>query len=70
MEIKAKTASLWAKIVSVALIIIGTALVGLRVLPGLTTWDVISAALAVAGIFGTVDLNLMLEKITGRKTGA
>lgn len=69
MEIKAKDASLWSKIGSVALIIVGTVLVGLRVLPGLTTWDVISAALAVAGIFGTVDLNLMLEKITGRKTG-
>lgn len=69
MDIKAKDASLWSKIGSVALIIIGTALVGLRVLPGITTWDVISAALAVAGIFGTVDINLMLEKITGRKTG-
>jgi hypothetical protein len=70
MAIKAKAASLWAKIGSVALIVIGTVLVGLRVLPGITTWDVITAALAVAGIFGTVDINLMLEKITGRKEGA
>ena len=70
MELKAKTVSLWSKIGSVALIIIGTALVGLRVLPGITTLDVISAALAVAGVFGTIDINLMLEKITGRKEGA
>ena len=67
---QAKTVSLWSKIGSAALIIIGTALVGLRVLPGITTWDVISAALAVAGVFGTIDINLMLEKITGRKEGA
>ena len=64
---KARDASLWAKIGSVAMVVVGTVLVGLRVLPGLTTWDVISAALAVAGIFGTVDINLMLEKLTGRK---
>lgn len=69
MEIKAKTVSLWSKIGSAALIIIGTALVGLKVLPGITTWDVISAALAVASVFGTIDVNLMLEKITGRKEG-
>lgn len=67
MAIKAKAASLWAKIGSVALIVIGTVLVGLRVLPGITTWDVITAALAVAGIFGTVDINLMLEKIFGKR---
>jgi hypothetical protein len=69
MEIKARDASLWAKIGSVAMVVVGTALVGLRVLPGITTWDVISAALAVAGIFGTVDINLMLEKIFGKKEG-
>jgi hypothetical protein len=69
MEIKAKTVSLWSKIGSVALIVLGTALVGLRVLPGITTADVIMSALAIAGIFGTIDINLMLEKITGRKTG-
>ena len=69
MDIKAKDASLWSKIGSVALIVLGTVLVGLKVLPGITTGDVIMAALAIAGIFGTIDINLMLEKITGRKTG-
>ena len=62
---KAKTASLFSKIGAAVTILVGTVLVGLKVLPGITTWDVISASLAMAGIFGTIDLNLMLEKIFG-----
>lgn len=67
MELKAKDASLWAKIGAVVILLIGTALIGLKVFTGITVWDVITVAVTVAGIFGTVDLNLMLEKITGRK---
>ena len=62
MDIKAKDASLWAKIGAVLIIVAGTALIGLKVLSGVSVLDVIYAALAVAGIFGTVDINLMLEK--------
>lgn len=67
MDLKAKDASLWAKIGAVAILFIGTALIGLKVLTGITVWDVITVAVTIAGIFGTVDLNLMLEKITGKK---
>lgn len=67
MEIKARDASLYAKIGSAVMIVVGVVLVGLKVLPGVSVADVIWAALAVAGLFGTVDINLMLEKLTGRK---
>ena len=69
MEIKAKEASLWAKILAVVVLLVGIALIGLRVLPNLSTMDMIWVALTIAGIFGTVDINLFLEKITGRKGG-
>jgi len=66
---KARDASLWAKIGAAGMIVAGVVLVGLRVLPGISVMDVIWASLAVAGIFGTVDINLMLEKIFGKKEG-
>jgi len=69
MEIKAKEASLWAKILAVIVLLVGEVLIGLRVLPNLSAMDMIWVALTVAGIFGTVDINLFLEKITGRKGG-
>jgi len=69
MEIKAKEASLWAKILAVVVLLVGIVLIGLRVLPNLSAMDMIWVALTIAGIFGTVDINLFLEKITGRKGG-
>jgi len=69
MEIKAKEASLWAKILAVVVLLGGEVLIGLRVLPNLSAMDMIWVALTIAGIFGTVDINLFLEKITGRKGG-
>ena len=69
MEIKAKEASLWAKILAVVVLLVGVILIGLRVLPNLSAMDMIWVALTIAGIFGTVDINLFLEKITGRKGG-
>jgi hypothetical protein len=69
MEIKAKDASLWAKIIAVVVLLVGEVLIGLKVLPNLSAIDMIWIAFTVAGIFGTVDLNLLMEKITGRKGG-
>jgi len=69
MEIKAKEASLWAKILAVVVLLVGIVLIGLRVLPNLSAMDMIWVSLTIAGIFGTVDINLFLEKITGRKGG-
>ena len=64
-NLKARDASLWAKIGAASIIIIGTVAVGLGLLK-ITVLDVIWAAMAIAGIFGTVDINLMLEKL-GKK---
>ena len=66
---KAKDGSLLAKYVAALMIVIGTALIGLKVLSGLSVYDLIIAALGVVAVFGTIDINLMLEKLTGRKTG-
>lgn len=66
MDIKAKDASLWAKILSAAIILLGSALVGLGIIR-LSIGDVILVGFSLAGLFGTVDINLFLEKITGRK---
>ena len=65
MGIKARDASLWAKIGAALIIVVGTVAIGLGWLK-ITVLDVIWAALAIAGIFGTVDINLMLEKL-GKK---
>lgn len=70
MEIKAKEASLWSKLAAAVILLAGTVLVGLGVFPNLTTGNVIEVSFTLAVLFGTVDINLMLEKITGRKTGA
>jgi hypothetical protein len=67
MEIKAKDASLYAKILAVIVLLIGVVLIGIGILKNLTAIDMIWIAFAIAGIFGTVDVNLFLEKITGRK---
>lgn len=65
MEIKARDASLWAKIGAALIIVVGTVAIGIGWLK-IAVLDVIWAALAIAGIFGTVDINLMLEKL-GKK---
>jgi len=67
MEIKAKDASLCAKILAVIVLLTGVVFIGVGVLKNLTAIDMIWIAFAIAGIFGTVDINLFLEKITGRK---
>lgn len=67
MEIKAKDASLWAKIAAVVILLGFSTLIGLKVFTGMTIMDAIWCSVTVAGIFGTIDLNLMLEKFTGRK---
>ena len=65
MDIKARDASLWAKIGAALIIVVGTVAIGIGWLK-IAVLDVIWAALAIAGIFGTVDINLMLEKL-GKK---
>jgi hypothetical protein len=66
MELKAKNVSLWSKIFSAFLIIVGTITVGVGWLGKISVLDIVWASLAVAGIFGTIDINLMLEKLRDR----
>lgn len=62
-DVKARDVSLAVKIGAVAIMVGGTVLVGLGVL-NLEVSEVLWLGFAVAGVFGTVDLNLMLEKFS------
>lgn len=62
MEIKAKTASLISKTIGAIIIIIGAVLIWLGKFSGQIS-DVIMVGFAVACLYGTVDINLFLEKI-------
>jgi hypothetical protein len=62
---KARDGSLLAKYAAAIIMIVGTALMGCGVLDKITVWDVATCATFVAAFFGTVDLNLLLEKLTG-----
>jgi len=64
---KAKQASLIGKWLSVAIMIVGMILKGVGVLHDVTVWDVCTVALCIAGIFGTIDLNIALDKFTALK---
>lgn len=62
--LKAKTVSLWAKIVGAVIIVGGHILKWTGVLPNATSGEICACGFAVMGIFGTVDLNLMIDKFT------
>lgn len=70
MEIKAKDASLVAKFISSGLVLLGLLVMILLVIFKLMTADeafemykcILASAFSLLGIFGTVDLNIMLEK--------
>ena len=74
--IKARDASLAGKISALVLLIGGTiTLVVLRILGTIGDNDtlealfgvIVGAAFSILGVFGTVDINLALDKFTGRK---
>lgn len=60
---KAKTASLWAKIAAAGIALAGEAMIGIGWLPGLKPVDVLELSAFVAVVFVTVDLNLLAEKV-------
>jgi hypothetical protein len=60
-DVKARDVSLAAKIIALGVILAGTALVGLDMLH-ITVYEVTWAAFAIVAVFGTVDINIMLEK--------
>ena len=64
---KAKDASLVAKIVAGVVLIAGHALLWTGKLPNADSKGICACAFSILGIFGTIDLNLVFDKFTGNK---
>lgn len=62
--VKAKTVSLIAKIIGAVVIITGFVLKWAGVLTGASSEEICACGFSVMGVFGTVDVNIMLEKFT------
>ena len=63
---KAKDCSLLSKILAVAVLIAGHALMWLGILKNANSAQICACAFSIMGVFGTVDLNLVIDKFTGR----
>lgn len=61
-EIKAKTVSLFAKIVGGLVVLVGAVLKWLGIFTACEINELCVVGFTVMGIFGTVDLNLLAEK--------
>jgi hypothetical protein len=68
-NIKAKDASLAAKIIGTVIIIGGALLKWTGVFPNCTITEICIVGFSVMGMFGTVDVNIMLEKIFNKTVG-
>jgi ribonuclease PH len=63
-ELKAKTASLVAKITGAAVVLVGSVLKWVGVFQNCEINELCIVGFSVMGIFGTVDLNLLAEKFS------
>ena len=63
-ELKAKTASLIAKIVGALVVLVGAVLKWLGIFQNCEINELCIVGFTVMGIFGTVDLNLLAEKFS------
>lgn len=66
-ELKAKTVSLWAKIVGGVIIVSGHILKWLNIIPNASSGEICACGFSVMGIFGTVDLNILIDKFTSKE---
>ena len=66
-EVKAKNVSLLAKIVGGAVILIGAVLKWLGIFPNCDINELCIVGFSLMGLFGTVDLNIALDKFTKKK---
>ena len=64
---KARDCSLLSKIVAAIILIAGHALMWLGRLPNANSVQICACAFSVMGVFGTVDLNLVIDKFTQRE---
>lgn len=63
-EMKAKTVSLVAKIIAVVILIAGAILKWTGVFPSCEISELCTVSFTIMAIFGTVDLNIALDKFT------
>lgn len=66
MDIKAKDASLVAKVTAGIIVFVGAVLKWTGVFKSCSIPELCTVGFTIMGLFGTVDVNLMLEKIWGR----
>ena len=64
---KAKDCSLISKILAVIVLIAGHMLMWTGVLKNANSMQICACAFSVMGVFGTVDLNLVIDKFTQRE---
>lgn len=64
--LKAKDCSLWAKIIGAVIIVAGHILKWTAVIPEANSSEICACGLSVMAIFGTVDINILVDKFTKR----
>lgn len=65
--LKAKTVSLWAKIIGAVIIVGGHILKWLNVLTNATSTEICACGFSVMGVFSTVDINILIDKFTSKE---
>ena len=65
--LKAKTVSLWAKIIGGVIIVVGHVLKWVNVLPDATSSEICACGFSIMGIFSTVDLNILADKFAKKE---
>lgn len=64
---KAKTASLLSKVVAGVVLIVGHFLMWYGKMPNANSSDIIKCSITIMAVFGSIDLNLIIEKFTVRR---
>ena len=65
-KLKAKDCSLFAKILAGIIVVAGSILKWTGIFPNCEVSELCMVSFTVMGLFGTVDINLMLEKFSKR----